>query len=157
MKVVYCVLELGAGGMPSVCSIAKLSGLAEQDVKIKCLAACKAGNHKRFASVADLYLWTSKFWYGTFEDRLTFVELRGLEELPSLFQLKYSRELRLAIYSKKLSIFDANGMAALDRARFVSLQYFHEERIAKLSEVIGEVEPYYDLLYVSNNPFAAGN
>ena len=154
MKVVYCVLELGKGAVPSVSDVAKLSGLTESDVTIKGLADCTSGNHKRFALVADLYLWTCKLWYGLSQDKLTFVELRGVEEVPPLFQLKYSAELRLAVHSKQLSIFDADGMAALRRVSHVSASHFNEERIAKLSEIIGVVEPYYDLLYVSNNPFS---
>lgn len=153
MKVVYCVFELGETEVPSKADVARLSRLSENDVAVKGLGDCTSGNHKRFALVADLYLWTNKYWYGTFKDKLTFVELRGVEEIPPLFQMKYSAELRLALYSKNLSIFDKDGMIALRHASHISAAYFKAERISQLSKVIGEVEPYYDLLYVSNNPF----
>jgi hypothetical protein len=153
MDVIYCALELESNDTIDATEIARLANLKLEDVVIKNLSECTAGNHKRFAIIADLYIWTSKLWYGTFREILTFIEMRGIKEIPPLITLKYSDKIRLAIASKRLSIFDKNGMMKLRLAERASIKFFNEERISKLKPLMPNVEEYYSLLYVRDNFF----
>jgi len=152
MKVVYCVLE--PDSQLSLKEIAKLAGLSLDKVKGKNLSACTAGNEKRFAQIADIYLWTCKYSYGIYSEKLAYIELRGATELPSLLMLKFSKQLRLSIYSDKLSIFDKKGAALLESAFRTSLNGFHQKRIDALREYVPKLEQYYKVLYHYNNPYA---
>lgn len=153
MKVVYCALELRESDTINEEMIARVSKLSQDLVTVTNLSKCTSGNQKRFAMIADLYLWTCKYWYGTYRDKLTFVELKSVNSLPTLFSLQYAEKIKLAISAKKLSIFDSDGMDCLKQASWESTQHFKEERIEKISPYIPLLEKSYELLSCDNNPF----
>lgn len=151
MKVVFCIIE--PDSPLSSNEIRKLSGLSSNSLRVKILSDCTAGNEKRCALISDIYLWTCKYWYGLYAEKLAYIELRGISEIPPLFMLKFSKQLRLAIYSEKLAIFDKEGVDLLRTASSVSAHYFKEERIEALKKYIPILENYYKVLYHYNNPF----
>jgi hypothetical protein len=103
--------------------------------------------------LADLYLWTSKYWYGIFREKLTFVEIKNADELPALFSLQYSEKIKFAIAAGKLSIFNSDEAIILNEASVESLSNFNEERIEKVAPYIPILEKSYKLLSCPNNPF----
>ena len=153
MKVVYCALELNEGSKISVTTVARISKLKQEAIEIRNLSKCTSGNRKRFAMLADLYIWTCKYWYGTFADKLTFVELRGADSLPTLFNLQYSESIRIAISARKLAIFDNDDVKTLQEASIASTSHFNEQRIAKVAPYMPKLEKSYELLICPNNPF----
>ena len=153
MKVVYCALELTENDKINEETVARISKVSRELVVVTNLSKCTSGNHKRFAMLADLYLWTCKYWYGIYHEKLTFVELKGVDSLPTLFSLQYAEKIKLAISAKKLSIFDAEGMDCLKQASWESTHHFKEERIEKISPYIPLLEKSYELLSCDNNPF----
>jgi hypothetical protein len=153
MKVVYCALELNEADEISVETVARISKLNQDVIEIRNLSKCTSGNRKRFAMLADLYLWTCKRWYGTYAENLIFVEFRGAESLPTLFNLQYSENIRIAISAKKLAIVDGDEVKTLKEASIASMSHFNEQRIDKIAPYISTLEKSYELLSCPNNPF----
>jgi hypothetical protein len=153
MKVLYCVLQLDGAEIITEAEVAALANVKPDSVVVKNLSKCTAGNHRHFGIVADLYIWTCKYWYGTYRTKLTFVEIRGLGEAPLFLILKYAEKMRLVIASPKLSIFDSAGLKQLKVAEHLSKTEFNAERISNLKPIIPALESYYDLLFIRDNPF----
>jgi len=153
MKVIYCVLELGEAESMDRKSVAFFANVPLSSVIIMNLAECTSGNRKRFAMLTDLYLWTCKYWYGTFEDKLTFVEIRGIDNLPMFFSLKYVDKIRFAIASEKLSIFSEVAMVIFKQATYQSMAHFNEKRIEAIAAFIPKLEESYRILWCERNPF----
>ena len=133
--------------------VAELSSVPVEDVKVKSLAKCTRGYEKSFAQIADLYLWTCKYWYGIFENKLTFVEIRNQSELGVFFLLQFSEQIKLAISVKKLSFLDHTGINILKAASDESFRHFNDERIEAVRPYVPQIEHYYRILKVFNNPF----
>jgi len=153
MKVVYCALEISENYLIDNTTIARISKLSADAVVVQNMSTCTSGNRKHFAMLTDLYIWTCKYLYGTFIDKLTFVELRGVDTLPTLFALQYSESIRLAISSNRLSIFSNNNIEMLRQASYQSMAHFNEERITSLAPFIPKLEESYDVLVCKDNPF----
>ena len=149
----YCALELTESDKIDEETVTRVSKLSQDLVAVSNLSKCTSGYRKRFVMLADLYLWTCKYWYRTYHEKLTFVELKSIDSLPTLFSLQYSEKIKLAISAKKLSIFDAEGMDCLKQVSWESTHYFKEERIEKISPYIPLLEKSYELLACDNNPF----
>lgn len=153
MNVVYCVLELTEADVIDVDSVSRITKVARESVTVINLSKCTNGNRKRFAMLADLYIWTCKYWYGTHKEKLTFVELRGIDSLPSLFSMRFSEKIRLAIAANKLSIFDSGEMKILKEASAKSLSNFDERRVEEIALYMPLLEKSFKLLSCPRNPF----
>ncbi len=153
MRVIYCALELSEDDDVSIKCIAKLCGVSSENIRVKGLDKCTAGNEKRFWKIADIYLWIGKYWYGLYENKLTFVEIRNFKRDPLQFHLAFSDQLRLAIKSPTLSNFNKHGLGILNDAALASLNFFNEERIEALRPYIPKLEKYFSIEALSSNPF----
>lgn len=154
MKVIFCVLEIEEEKLPTCNEISDFFSVDPSLVKIKNLSKCTAGYEKRFAIIADLYLWTCKYWYGLFKEKLTYIEIRSASDLNILFQLKYSEHLRLAIASETLKIFGKDQLLLLNEAGYLSRTNFHEQRKNAINPFFKKLEKYYKILYLYDQPIA---
>jgi len=157
MKAIFFALELSDSETLTAERVAELSSVPVEDVKVKSLSECKKGYEKSFAQIADLYLWTCKYWYGIYKDKLTFLEIRNQSELGVFFLLQYSEQIKLAISVEKLSFLDPIGKEVLEAASYQSHLHFHEERINAIRPYVPQIERYYRILKISNNPFIKGS
>ena len=153
MKVTYLILELSDADNVDPSDLARLAGVDEDAVVVKNLSQCTSGYLKQFATLVDLYIWTNKYWYGTYYKKLTFVEIRGISTLPLTIMMKHSAVLRLAIASTKLKIFNQTELSKLREASTVSMAYFNDERIQKLRPLVKQLEHAFSILYIERNPF----
>lgn len=150
MKVLFCVLEIEEEKVPTCTEISDFFSVDPSLVKIKNLSKCTAGYEKRFAIIADLYLWTCKYWYGLFKEKLTYIEIRSVSDLNILFQLKYSEHLRLAIASETVKIFGKDEITLLEKANWESMSYFDKQRERAIKPFVKKLEKCYRLLYLYN-------
>ena len=153
MKVTYLILELSDTEKVNPSDLARLAGVKEDAVVVDNLSHCTSGYRRQFATLVDLYVWTNKYWYGTYCEKLTFVEIRGICTLPLTIRMKHSAVLRLAIASNKLCIFNRDELSNLKEASAISNSFWHEERIEKLRPLVKKLECNFSLLYIDQNPF----
>ena len=108
---------------------------------------------KYFKMVADLYIWTRKYHYGTPEPRLFYIRLKNHKSLPTLFALKYGEKLRLAIECRFADIVDKENLPSLKSLWLMSLSYFNQERIEKIRPEMERLEPLWVKLVSNGNPY----
>ena len=128
-------------------------GMNPEQIKIT-KGNCKKSSFYCFDLIADLYIWTSKYWYGTFYEKLIYVRLKNVTEVPLLFLLKYGPNIRLAIRSKYAYVVKDANADLLDQAHTESLKYFNEERIKKIKPFMEKLEKKWELLISNNNPYS---
>jgi hypothetical protein len=150
MKVIFCILEIEEEKVPTCTEISDFFSVDLSLVKVKKLSKCTAGYEKRLAIIADLYLWTCKYWYGLFQEKLTYIEIRTASELNLFFQIKYAEHLRLAIASETLKIFDQNEMILLKEANWECFSNFNKKREKAIKPFVKKLERCYRLLYLYN-------
>ena len=148
MKVIFCVLEIEEEKVPTCTEISDFFSVDVSLVKVKNLSKCTAGYEKRLAIIADLYLWTCKYWYGLFRGKLTYIEIRTASELNFFFQLKYAEHLRLVVASETLKIFDDNEMILLRKAINLSWRNFDKKREKAIKPFIKKLESCYRILHL---------
>ena len=154
MQAVFCVLELAEDESLAAETVAELCDVAVKDVKVKCLADCTRGYERSFGKLADIYLWTCKYWYGLYAEKLTFVEIRNLSEFGVFFLLQYAAQIRFRISVEKLSFFDKTGLEILNEASSRSHKHFDEKRLTAIRPYIPQLERYFKVLHLSHNPFS---
>ena len=108
---------------------------------------------KYFKMVADLYIWTRKYHYGTPEPRLFYIRLKNHKSLPTLFALKYGEKLRLAIECRFADIVDKENLSPLQDLWLKSLGYFHQERIEVIRPEMQRLELLWVTLVSNGNPY----
>ena len=91
-----------------------------------------------FLWLTDIYLWTCKSHYSTYQDKYTFIQIKNVSEINTMFLLKYADKIRLAITADKLGIFKNEEL--LRKAKRISNRFFNEERIAALAPLIEQLE-----------------
>ena len=128
-----------------------LDGLTRQQVEI-CRANTEYKKFKIFNAIADLYIWTSKYWYGTFEEKLTYVRLRGIDHLPMMFLIKHGNKIRLGIRTRFAYIVKDNDRDYLKEVWQKSLKNFDQERFNDISPGMVNLEKKWDLLISNGNP-----
>jgi hypothetical protein len=148
MKVIFCVLEIEKEKVPTSTEVSDFFSIDSSLVKVKNLSTCTSGYEKRFAIIADLYLWTCKYWYGLYDEKLTYIEIRTASDLNLLFQLKYAEHIRLVIASETLKIFDENEMILLRKASHLSCNNFNKKREKAIKPFIKKLESCYRILYL---------
>ena len=134
-------------------SLITSGGMNPEQIKIT-KGDCKKNSFYCFDLIADLYIWTSKYWYGTLDEKLIYVRLKNVTEVPILFLLKYGPNIRLAIRSKYAYVVKDADAELLDQARTESLAYFNEERIKKIKPFMKKLEKKWQLLISNNNPYS---
>jgi hypothetical protein len=153
MKAIFYVLELAENESISEKNIAMLCNADIDDVKIKKLDKCSSGYEKKISQIADLYLWTCKYWYGLYADKLTFIELRNQSEPGILFSMKYSQNIKIAISVEKLSFIDKEGLDLLNKASSHSIEFFNKKRIKAIRPYISKLQKYFKIYNLYKNPF----
>lgn len=132
--------------------LVKLCALDAKD-----LIVAKAGQERRkfrqFHLIADLYIWTSKYWYGTYEEKLVFVRIKNLDIVPALFALKYVDEIRLAIKSDLATVVKKEDEPLLNKTHKESLNDFNEERIRQIEPGMLLLEKNWSTLISNRNPY----
>lgn len=94
---------------------------------------------KEFRKVAELYIWTHKFWYGTYFEKLTYVRLKNSINVPLIFQIKYAEQIRLAISAKRSTIIESSTRDDLNAGFRTSARFFDEERIIKIRPLLEKI------------------
>jgi len=124
---------------------------------VKDLIVAKADQERRkfwqFHLIADLYIWTSKYFYGTYHEKLVFVRIRNLENVPALFALKYGNEIRLAIKSDIATVVIKKDELLLKTTHIKSVRKFHEERIRQIEPGMLLLEKNWSTLISNRNPY----
>jgi hypothetical protein len=128
-----------------------LDGLAKEQVAI-CQAETEKKKFKNFNLIADLYIWTSKYWYGTYFEKLTYVRLRGVEQLPLMFLMKYGNKIRLGIRSRFAYIVKEKDCDYLKKTWQKSHRNFDQKRLNDISPSMINLEKNWDLLISNGNP-----
>jgi hypothetical protein len=152
MKVLYIALELGDGNIQDLNELSKLLGLPIKNIKVLTAKQC-TGIDRHFLWLVDLYLWTCKYWYGLSQDRLTFIRIKGVDEMSPFFALRYCDQMRFAISAKSITIFDRFSLDTLMIARSFSTRLFNEKRIDAIRPFMKELEANYKILFLRNNPY----
>jgi len=91
---------------------------------------------KEFRKIAELYIWTQKFWYGTYFEKLSYVRLKNSTDVPLIFQIKYAEQIRLAISDNRSTIIESSTRDDLDAGYRTSAEFFNEERILKIRPLL---------------------
>ena len=152
MNVVYFALELKEDELIKSKDISNLIGTSEKNIKIQPMSSCK-GNDRYFRWLTDLYLWTCKYWYGISEEKLTFIRIKGANNIHPFFMMKYSNQLRFSISADRISIFSKPMLIILKKASYESFLYFNRERINAIRPFIKNLETSYKILYLEKNPY----
>ncbi len=106
-----------------------------------------------FKFIANLYIWTDKYWYGTYLNKLTYIRLKNTPEVPLLFRIKYASQIRLAIKSKFSYIVKDDDSELLKKADLQSKGYFNARRISEITPFMKKLETKWQLLISNNNPY----
>lgn len=127
------------------------------DLPLNKIEAVAGGiNNKKFnefSIIADLYIWTNKYWYGTYCENLTLLRLKDVEDVPIFFSIKYGDKLRLAIKTKFAYIVKNEDRELLKMTNRKSLRNFNDERIRDISPGMEKLETKWDLLISNRNPY----
>lgn len=107
---------------------------------------------REFKKIAELYIWTHKYWYGTHHEKLTYVRLKNSTDVPLLFQIKYAEQIRLAIFAKRSTIIEPLTRNDLEAAFTKSLSFFDEERIFNIRPLIEKMCWQWKILISHKNP-----
>ena len=132
--------------------LVKLGGVNVND-----LIVVKANKEKKkfqqFNLIADLYIWTTKYWYGTYFEKLVFVRIKKSDNIPVLFLLKYTDEIRLVIKTESASILKKEDKILLNITHQKSIHKFNEARIREISPGMKLLQEKWKLLVSNGNPY----
>lgn len=133
-------------------SLITLEGLSANQIEI---FNGKSNDRKfnKFNMIADLYIWTSKHWYGTYYDRLTYVRLKNVNCIPFTFTIKYHNEMRLVLKSKFSYIVNGSDSDLLKEVWIKSLRNFDKRRIQAITPGMRKLKEKWDILISNRNPF----
>lgn len=129
-----------------------LCGVDDKDLVVVC-GDNKHRMFKHFNMVADLYIWTKKYHYGTPERKLVYARIKNQTSLSAFFAIKYTNKLRLAIKSKSASIVDPSKVSLLQETFSIGLGYFHNERIDAITPNMKILECEWQVLVSNKNTY----
>lgn len=133
-------------------SLLTLDGLLENQIEIV------SGNAKdrkfyKFNMIADLYIWTSKYWYGTYYEKLTYVRLKNVTSIPLFFTIKFNSEIRLVLKSNLANIIKEPDFQFLKETWLKSLDNFDKRRLKDITPSMRKLEKKWEILIPNRNPF----
>ena len=133
-------------------SLLTLEGLLENQIEIV------SGNAKdrkfyKFNMIADLYIWTSKYWYGTYYEKLTYVRLKNVTSIPLFFTIKFNSEIRLVLKSNLANIIKESDFQFLKETWLKSLDNFDKRRLKDITPSMRKLEKKWEILISNKNPF----
>ena len=108
---------------------------------------------RQFNLIADLYIWTTKYWYGTYYEKLIYVRIKDSNNIPILFSLKYGEKIRLVIKSELASIVTREDHKLLRIIHERSMNEFNKARIRKISSGMRLLQDKWELLVSNGNPY----
>ena len=159
MKTTFIALQLDPGKITQH-EIANLFNVADEAVTVDWINHSVLTQHwkyggtfRNFRRLTDIYVWTSKYWYGLYEEKLAFVRIIGVDKLSTFFAMKYLDVTRFAVATERVSIFDKTIQKSLDDVWKISLNDFDQKRIKAILPHLPKLTPYFNLLYHYNNPF----
>jgi len=114
---------------------------------------CQKNSFKIFKLIANLYIWTDKYWYGTYYKKLIYVRLKNVPEIPIFFKINYESQIRLSIKSKFAYILKDIDSNLLKQADKESKNHFNEQRIIAITPFMKKIETRWQLLISNKNPY----
>jgi hypothetical protein len=107
----------------------------------------------KFNMIADLYIWTSKYWYGTYYEKLTYVRLKNVNCIPLNFTIKYHNDIRLLLKSRFSYIVNESDSNLLKEVWVKSLRDFDKRRIQAITPGMKKLKNKWDVLISNRNYF----
>jgi hypothetical protein len=109
---------------------------------------------RQFNMISDLYIWTCKYWHGTYYENLTYIRIENEANSLFLFFLKYNKEIRLCIESKNAEITKNEDYELLKKTSQNSIHNFDKQRITAIMPGLSRLEKKKWKLLISNgNPY----
>ena len=153
MKTLFVALELGDSDI-SIQETADMFGVRASDVRIMPMSQC-TGSDRAFAQITDIYLWTCKYSYGLYVGKLTFLRIKGTDELNTFFRLKHSTSIRFALTSNHVGIVTKEQKQKLNAAAHASIAHFYGERIQAIRPFLPFFADAYKILFCKKDPFSS--
>ena len=133
-------------------SLLTLEGLLENQIEVV-NGNAKDRKFYTFNMIADLYIWTSKYWYGTFYEKLTYVRLKNVTCIPLFFTIKFDSQIRLVLKSNLANIIKESDLQFLKETWLTSLGNFNKRRLKDITPSMRKLEKKWDILISNRNPF----
>ena len=149
----YIYMAIEADNIEHIHTSLITSGGLRHDQIIIAPGDCPKKNFNIFKLIANLYIWTDKYWYGTYYKKLIYVRLKNVPEVPLFFLIKYGSQIRLAIKSKFAYIVKDIDVDLLKQVNYESTNHFNEQRIIEITPFIKKLESKWQLLIYNNNPY----
>ena len=149
----YLYIAVESENMETVVNdLRTIGGLKEHNLII-----VKANQEKRkfrqFNMIADLYIWITKYWHGTYYEKLVFIRIKNSKNVPILFSLKYGEKIRLVIKSQIASILKKEDEKLLVMTYKKSMHEFNKARISEINSGMRLLQGKWELLVSNGNPY----
>lgn len=151
MKTLFMALELGDDVLTNE-EVANFFNVNVKAVTVRMMNKC-IGVHRTFRNLTDIYLWTCKYWYGLYEGKLTYVRIKGVDDINSFFSIKYAQSFRFAVVADTVKMFSDKEINFFADAIVISYSKFDEERVMKLKPLVKKFQHSYKILFCANNPY----